>query len=158
MTTRRNPAPQAQAFVACRKITNDPQTGEIVIVGPVSQVPITEFPAVIRLAVYAHATGSHGTDHLAVELRATDGDTVRQWQTVDPLHHADPLTPMQIKFDELRVSVQELGRCDLVLLVGGDEIATQLWLIGPAAVLCGDGGSSPRQPRSRSRAICRDSG
>ena len=36
MTTHRIPAPQAQAFVACRKITNDPQTGEIVIVGPVS--------------------------------------------------------------------------------------------------------------------------
>jgi len=34
MTTRRIPAPQVQAFVACRKITNDPQTGEIVIVGP----------------------------------------------------------------------------------------------------------------------------
>ena len=40
MTTRRIPAPQAQAFVACRKITNDPQTGEIVITGPVSHVPI----------------------------------------------------------------------------------------------------------------------
>ena len=36
MTTHRIPAPQAQAFVACRKITNDPQTGEIVITGPVS--------------------------------------------------------------------------------------------------------------------------
>ena len=36
MTTPRIPAPQAQAFVACRKITNDPQTGEIVIIGPVS--------------------------------------------------------------------------------------------------------------------------
>ena len=35
MTHRRLPAPQAQAFVACRKITNDPQTGEIVITGPV---------------------------------------------------------------------------------------------------------------------------
>lgn len=37
MTTRRIPAPQAQAFVACRKIANDPQTGEIVIIGPVSR-------------------------------------------------------------------------------------------------------------------------
>jgi hypothetical protein len=51
MTTRRIPAPQAQAFVACRAITNDPQTGEIVIIGPVSHVPIAEFPAVIRLAL-----------------------------------------------------------------------------------------------------------
>jgi len=38
MTTHRIPAPQVQAFVACRKITNDPQTGEIVIIGPVSIV------------------------------------------------------------------------------------------------------------------------
>jgi len=37
MPTHRIPAPQAQAFVACRKITNDPQTGEIVIIGPVSR-------------------------------------------------------------------------------------------------------------------------
>ena len=36
MTTRHIPTPQSQAFVACRKITNDPQTGEIVIIGPVS--------------------------------------------------------------------------------------------------------------------------
>jgi hypothetical protein len=36
--THRIPAPQAQAFVACRKITNDPQTGEIVIIGAVSIV------------------------------------------------------------------------------------------------------------------------
>ena len=34
MTTRRIPAPQAQAVVACREITNDLQTFEIVIVGP----------------------------------------------------------------------------------------------------------------------------
>jgi len=38
MPTRHLPAPQAQAFVACRAITNDPQTGEIVIVGPVSHL------------------------------------------------------------------------------------------------------------------------
>jgi hypothetical protein len=37
MTNRRIPAPQAQAFVACRKITNDPQTGEIVITEQVSR-------------------------------------------------------------------------------------------------------------------------
>jgi hypothetical protein len=135
MTTRRIPAPQAQAFVACRKITNDPQTGEIVIVGPVSHVPITDFPAVIRLAVYAHATGGHGTYHLAFELRDASGDTVWRWQPADPLHHADPLAPMQITFDELRVSVEAPGRYDLVLLAGDDEIARQPLLIGRAEAL-----------------------
>lgn len=139
ISTRRIPAPQDQAFVVCRKITNDPQTGEIVITGPVSHVPITGFPADIRLAVYAHATGSHGTYRLAFELRAADGDTVWRWQPVDPLHHADPLTPMQVTFNELRVSVQEPGRYDLVLLAGGDDIASQPLLIGPAEVFRGDG-------------------
>jgi hypothetical protein len=76
MTHHRIPAPHAQALVACRKITNDPQTGEIVITGPVSHVPITDFPAVIRLAFFAHATSGHGTHSLAFILRAADGDTV----------------------------------------------------------------------------------
>ena len=45
---------------------------------------------------------------------------------------------MQITFDELRVSVQEPGRYDLVLLADGDEIASQPVLIGPAEVFRGD--------------------
>ena len=61
--------------------------------------------------------------HIAFELRAADGDTVWQWQPVDPLHHADPLAPIQVTFDELRVSVQEPGWYDLVLLAADDEIA-----------------------------------
>ena len=139
MTTHRLPAPQAQAFVVCRKITNDPQTGEIVIVGPVSHVPITEFPAVIRLAVYAHVTGGHGTYPLAFILRAADGDTVWRKDAVSPLHHPDPLMVAQLVFEELRVNVPKPGRYDLVLLTGGDEIARQPLLIGPADVLRGDG-------------------
>jgi len=137
MTTPRIPAPQAQAFVVCREITQDDRTGEIVITGPVSHVPITEFPADIRLAVYAHATGGHGTYTLDIELRVADGDVVRGWRPVDPLDQPAPLVPMQITFDELRVLVDEPGRYDLVLLAGGDEIATQPVLIGTAEVVRG---------------------
>ena len=45
----------------------------------------------------------------------------------------------QLVFDELRVSVEEPGRYDLVLLAGDDDIATQPLLIGPAEVFRGDG-------------------
>jgi hypothetical protein len=126
-----------QAFVACRKISTDPQTGEIVIIGPVGHVPITDFPAVILLAVYAHATGGRGTYVIDIELRAAAGDVVWRWRPVDPLDQPDPLVPMQITFDELRVLVDEPGRYDLVLLAAGDEIATQPVLIGPAEVFRG---------------------
>jgi hypothetical protein len=135
--TRHLPPPQVQAFVVCRQITRDTQTGEIVIVGPVSHVPITEFPADIRLAVYAHATGGRGAYTLDIELRAAAGDVVWRWRPVDPLDQPDPLVPMQITFDELRVLVDEPGRYDLVLLAAGDEIASQPVLIGPAEVFSG---------------------
>jgi hypothetical protein len=134
MTTRRIPAPQAQAFVACRAITQDDRTGEFIIVGPVSHVPIPQFPADIRVAVYAQATGSHSTYHPPFELRAADGDRVWRWQPVDPLHHADPLVPMQVTFDERWALVDEPERYDLVLLAGADKIAMQPVLIGPAEV------------------------
>jgi hypothetical protein len=139
MTTRRIPAPQAQAFVACRKITNDPQTGEIVITGPVSHVPITDFPAVIRLAVYAHVTGCHGTYPLTFELRAADGDAVWRWQPADPLDQSDPLTPTQLAFQAVTIEVPQAGRYDLVLVAGGDDIASQPLLVGPAEGFRGDG-------------------
>ena len=74
MTACRIPAPQAQAFVVCRAITQDDRTGEFIIVGPVSHVPIPQFPADIRVAAYARATGSHSTYHPPFELRAADGD------------------------------------------------------------------------------------
>ena len=93
MTNRRLPAPQAQAFVVCREITTDPQTGEIIVIGPVSHVPIPQFPASIRLSVYAHVTGGHGTYPMEFQLRAADGDAVWTWQPADPLTHPDPLTP-----------------------------------------------------------------
>ena len=108
------------------------------ITGPVSHVPITEFPAVIRLAIYAHVTGGHGTYPLAFIHRAADGDTVWRRDAASPLHHPDPLMVAQLVFEELRVSVPKPGRYDLALLAGDDEIARQPLLIGPAEVFQGD--------------------
>jgi hypothetical protein len=132
--TGRLPTPQVQAFVVCRQITRDDNTGEFVIVGPVSHVPIPTFPAEIRLAVYAHATGGHGTYTLDLELRAAAGDVVWRWRPVDPLHQPDPLVPTQVAFSEVRVLVDQPGRYDMVLLAAGDDIASQPLLIGPAEV------------------------
>jgi hypothetical protein len=86
-------SPQVQAFVVCREVWHDPRTNEFVITGPVSHVPIPAFPADIRLSVYAHVTGGHGTYPMRFELRAADGDTVWQWTPADPLDHPDPLKP-----------------------------------------------------------------
>jgi hypothetical protein len=46
----------------------------------------------------------------------------------------EPLTPQQLAFHELLVSVEKPGRYGMVLLAGDEEIARQPLLIGPAAV------------------------
>lgn len=105
-----------------------------VIVGPVGHVPVpaAEFPAVVRVAVYGHVTGCHGTYPVTFELRAADGDVVWQWRPPTPLRMADPLALTQLVFQELRVSVPAAGLYDLVLQAGQDDIGRQPLVIGPA--------------------------
>ena len=139
MTHRRLPAPQAQAFVVCRQITTDPQTGEFILAGPISWVPVEEFPATVRVSVYVHLTGGHGTYVLELQLRDADGDVVWSWRPRDPYPHPDPLTPAQLAFQAVTIEVPQAGRYDMVLVAGGDEIARQPLLIGPAEAFQGDG-------------------
>jgi hypothetical protein len=128
-----------QAFVVCRQITHDEQTGEFIIVGPVSHLPIPQFPASIRVAVYAHVTGGHGTYALEFELRGAEGDAVWRWQPADPLDQPDPLTPAQLAFQAVTIEVPQAGRYDMVLLADGSDVASQPLLIGMAEAFQGDG-------------------
>ena len=137
MTRHSLPAPQAQAFVVCREIWSNPRTGEFMLAGPVSHVPIPQFPASVRVSVYAHVTGGHGTYPMEFQLRDAAGDAVWSWQPADPLIHPDPLTPQQLAFQELMIKVPGAGRYDLLLLAGGEEMARQPLLIGMASDLSG---------------------
>ena len=58
---RQLPAPQVQDFVVCREIWHNPHNGEFMLTRSVSHCPIPQFPAGIRLSVFAHVTGVHGS-------------------------------------------------------------------------------------------------
>jgi len=92
----------------------------------------------IRVAVYAHVTGGHGTYTLAFQLRDAEGDDVWRWQPADPLTHPDRLTPAQLAFQAVTIEVPQAGRYDMVLLADGSDIASQPLLIGMAEVFRGD--------------------
>ena len=51
----------------------------------------------------------------------------------------DPLVPAQLAFQAVTIEVPQAGRYDMVLVAGGDEIARQPLLIGPAEAFHGDG-------------------
>jgi hypothetical protein len=137
MTKHRLPAPQAQAFVVCREIWENPRTNEVMLAGPRSHMPIPEFPADLQVSVFAHVTGGHGTYPMEFVLRGPDGEPVWQWTPDDLLDHEDPLTPQQLIFHDLVIHVPRAGRYELALLAGGEEIGRQPLLIGPASALLG---------------------
>ncbi len=131
------PAPQAQAFVVCREIWENTRTREFMLAGPVSHIPIPRFPAEVRLSVYAHVTGGHGSYPLEFVLRDAGGEPVWRWRPAAPLNHPDPLTPHQLAFHDLLVAVPAAGRYDFALFAGGEEIGHQPLLVGPAELLQG---------------------
>jgi hypothetical protein len=129
------PAPQAQAFVVCRKIIEQQDPPEVSLIGPKCHVPIPEFPAEVQLSVYVHITGGHGIYPLELVLRDSVGDPVWQWKPPGLLEHPDPLEPQQLLFHDLEIFVPQAGRYDLALLAGGEEIGRQPLLLGTRDML-----------------------
>ena len=129
------PVPQSQAFVVCREIWENARTGEFMLASPLSHIPVPRFPAEIRLSVYAHVTGGHGSYPLEFILRDPAGESVWSWRPAVSLDHRDPLAPHQMAFHDLMVRIPAPGRYDFVLLAGGEEIGGQPLLIGSAELL-----------------------
>jgi len=129
------PAPQAQAFVVCREIWENPRTRDVMLLGPTSHLPIPAFPAAVQLSVYAHVTGGHGSYAMEFVLRGPDGDPVWHWTPEGQLVHPDPLTPQQLLFHDLVVHVPRAGRYEFALLADGQEIGRQPLLIGLSEAL-----------------------
>jgi hypothetical protein len=53
------------------------------------------------------------------------------------LVHDAPLTPQQLIFHDLVITVPRAGRYELALIAGGEEIGRQPLLVGPASALTG---------------------
>ena len=133
----RVPTPQVQAFVICREIWHCQRTGEFMLAGPASHIPITQFPNHVRVSVYAHVTGGHGRYPLDFVLRDPSGEAVWHWRPADEFDHTDPLTPCQLVYYDLLLAVPRAARYDFALMASGEEIAHQPLLIGPPEVFRG---------------------
>jgi hypothetical protein len=131
-TPRKPPLPLALAFVACQEIYRDQRTGVWILVGPRSHVPLQQFPAHVRLSVWAEFTGGHGRYQPRLCLLDAADEVVWGWNAPEPLEHSDPLLPHQVMFHDLMLAVPRLGRYRLVLLFNGEELAQRAMWFGPA--------------------------
>jgi hypothetical protein len=128
---RKPPLPVALAFVACQEVYRDYRSGTWMLVGPTSHVPLTHFPAHVRLSVWAEVTGGHGSYQPRVCLLDGSDEVVWAWNPPAPLEQNNPLLPCQLAFHELMVAVPRLGKYRLVLLFNGEELAQRAMWFGP---------------------------
>ncbi len=120
---RKPPQPLVQSFLVCREIFQDKQTGEYLLLGPVSGLTLSAFPAALRLSLYIRLTGAHGSYRLAVQLRDQDGGKVGECPGPDNVHPSDPLAPCQICWRNLGLYFPRPGRYDLILLANDEDLA-----------------------------------
>jgi hypothetical protein len=132
MNQGRLPLPVAVSFNVCFAIRTDPRTGLLQLDSLFYHWPITDFPAAVRLSVYALLTGGHGSYQLCLTLRNADDNVVWKWQPPALLEDVNPIFPRVVKFLDLVVNVPRLGRYSLALLADGQEFAQQGLWFGPA--------------------------
>ena len=116
-------APVCKAFLVCRQIVNDPNTGETILIGLPNATNHHHFPMAQQYTFFARLSSSHGEYRVEVQLQH-DGEVVwsegppQLWRMSDPLHDYDLHLTMS-------VIVPKPATYDFVLLLNGDEMARQ---------------------------------
>ena len=131
---RRPPLPLVQAFLPCGEIFQDSRTGRFVLVGPTSHVPVTHFPAHVRLSVFTEFTGGRGIYQTRIVLREETDEVVWGWGPPQPVEEQDPLRTHHVTFHDLVLPVPRPGRYTLALELNGERVAQRWMTFGPAEV------------------------
>src|SRR5262249_52319540 len=95
---RKPPLPQVQLFVACKEIFHDQRTGQTILVGPISSLPLTRFPTHVRLSFFVELIGGHSHYQPRLVLRDDADEIVWGWNGPHPIDYPNPLFPHEVTF------------------------------------------------------------
>ncbi len=123
--SRRVPTPLAQAFVVCRQIYEDTRTHEFILIGPLNEVKLPEYPSNIQLSLYVHLSGGHGEYQMALHLRDSDGGIPWRWDLPYPQELSDPLIMRKLAFYDFVLPIASPGKYELALMANGEQVAQQ---------------------------------
>jgi hypothetical protein len=129
----RMPTPLAQAFVICRQIYEDTRTREFILIGPLNELVMPSVPCLIRVSVYVHLSGGHGTYRMTLLLRDSDDMVASQWDLPVPIDLPDPLKPRQLGLYDFPVEINKPGKYEMTLLANGEQTAQQSIVFLPPA-------------------------
>jgi len=123
----RPPTPVCKAFVICRQIFMDNLTQECVLVAPIHQVFLPEFPCDVDLAVYCRLTNAHGAYSLELQLRTLEGDVVCRDRLDAPLATSGPLQIWPVTLRHRHICFPAPGKYEFALLANEEEVVADVF-------------------------------
>jgi hypothetical protein len=124
---KKQPVPLCKAFLVLSRIVERPD-GEPALIGLPRCFRRPAFPAATPLAFFARLASAHGRYEVEVQLQTPDGETAWREAVPDILPLNDPLELYDLKLT-MCPSFPKPGRYDFVLLLNGEEVAKQQFLV-----------------------------
>lgn len=128
---RTPPLPVVQSFLTCQEIFSNPKGGRTLLLGPLTHVPVTQFPAHVQLSIYADFTGGHGSYQPQLSLYDEAEEAAWSWTPPGLFKHSNPLLPCHAYFNDLILDVPQPGRYRLVLFLNDEQAAQRTLWFGP---------------------------
>lgn len=128
---RKPPLPLVQSFLTCEEIFSSQKHGRNLLLGPLTHVPVSQFPAHVQLSIYADFTGGHGSYQLQLSLYDSADEITWSWTPPGLFKHSNPLLPSQAYFNDLILDVPQPGRYCLILFLNGEQAAQRTMWFGP---------------------------
>lgn len=120
------PLPHCKALLLCEKVTESLITGKVTLHNLIERFEVAAFPArSTRFTIFLEVYDGIGRYEMEVEVNdLRDGSAVAAIE-LDDLDFPDRLTRIQVTAPVDFVPLQKPGRFELVVLVGGQPLASQ---------------------------------
>lgn len=121
------PTPKCKALVVCKQIFVDDARQDLILVSPIHQVFLPQFPADVDLSVFARWTNAHGRYRVELQLRDMEGEAL--WRDVmdNPFDVPDPLLVVPLTLRHRVFHFPRPGKYEVALLANGEEVAADVF-------------------------------
>ena len=118
------PDPVCKAFIVCRQVVTDPQSGEAVLVGLPMGHSHHRFPTAAVLGFFVRLADARGEYEMEVQRQNSSGEVVWRDGPPEPVVMDDPLMNYDLRLN-LNVVFPAPGDYEFAVALNGRDVARQ---------------------------------
>lgn len=128
---RKLPLPHSATLIAWQAILADSITKMRLFSGPLSHVPLHQFPAKVYTSIWAEMTGGHGTYDVQFVLMDDEEEICWDCHLPEPLVLDNPRFPHELTLLNVVLNVPHPGHYRLIMKLNDVELVYRNLWIGP---------------------------